>query len=806
MKPTNNGTSYPLIRGGQRLPIQKMPDEFTVRPLPGAAPESLSRAAGCRIKERIGKQELSVLSVASSRLEEAMARLRASREVAFASHVYQVGAGPLGRFYLSDEVTVQFYPGISEAAGGKVMKAEGLLLVKPVKGMENGYVYRLTAEARANPLKLADQLGQLAEVQYCEANVIIPFLHHYEPADTLFKHQWYLQHNGGPQLQEGAHIDITRAWDITRGSRSAVVAVSDDFIDTSHPDFRGPGKIVAPLKLEGSGATEKGNHGTACAGLAVAEENGRGIVGAAPGCALMPIHFFGAIDDGAIELIFDWAVEKGAWVISNSWGVAAVNFPLSVRQHIALHRAATEGRGGKGCVICFAVGNANRPINDTVDEKGWPGRRLSGPTRWYNGFSAHPDVIAVTACTSLNTKAAYSNWGAEASVCAPSSNGHPFIGEELTYPRVRIPFPGKAVYTSDRTGREGYGSSDYTSGFGGTSGACALVAGVAALMLSANPGLTAAEVRKIIEETADKIQDDRPDPQLGMRLGAYDERGHSPWFGYGKVNAFRAVARAAGQKGQSTRNISLHSAPALAIADNEYGGVADAIQVAEQGVVKSLEASVRIRHSYIGDLKVSLVAPSGRHALLHDKGGGSRNKIRETYTIADTPSLRRLIGELSEGAWQLKIQDIAPRDTGTLEEWNLSLVTGPAHTILLEDRPGQAIPDDQPFGIERVLSVETGGTVKKASVQLDISHPFMGDLEVSLVSPQGKVAVLHSRRGGAADGMWPTFSNLDTPALRPFIGEPAKGDWILKARDLSFKDVGRLNGWKLELVVEGGVE
>ena len=808
MNPSNPNLPYPLIRGGRQLAINKAPDAFTIRSMPDADQEALSRAVGGKIEAQLAPQGLSVLTVDRGGLEEAMARTRASREVAFASHVYSISDDPLGRFYLTDEMTVQFSPDCSDASRKELMAREGLILMKEIKGLENVFIFRLSADARANPLKLAYQLNELPEVQYCEANVAIPSLHYYEPADTLFKHQWYLQHDGGLQLDSGAHIDAGRAWDITRGERSIIVAVVDDFIDLSHRDFSGRGKVVAPLNLRNPGggpptAGSQENHGTACAGLAVAEENNQGIVGAAPGCALMPIHTSGTIDDNTIELLFDWAIEKGAAVISNSWGVAAAHFPLSVRQHIAIHRAATEGRGGKGCVICFAAGNANRPVNGTVEERGWPGGRLQGPIRWYNGFAAHPAVMAVAACTSLNKKAAYSNWGAEISVCAPSNNAYPSIGPEPTYPKVSPPFPGRAVYTTDRSGRAGYDSSDYTSAFGGTSSACPLVAGAAALVLSANPRLTAKEVRAILQTTADKIVDTGKDRQLGLALGAYDEKGHSQWFGYGKVNAFKAVAKAIEQEAVQPRKFNERSAPDLAISDNQYEGIAVPIQVKEKGAVTNLEVSVRITHSYIGDLKVSLVAPSNKMALLHDKDGGGKNKIRKTYTLANTPTLKGMLGELTEGAWWLAVQDIAPRDTGKLEEWALSLVFKPTRLITLEDHPQAAIPDDQPFGVERALRVEDQAVVKKVTIGLDIMHSFTGDLQVSLASPQGKEAVLRHRRGGATDNIAETYSSLDTPALQPLTGQPAKGDWILKVKDLAFRDVGRLNAWRLELEVEG---
>jgi len=70
------------------------------------------------------------------------------------------------------------------------------------------------------------------------------------------------------------------------------------------------------------------------------------------------------------------------------------------------------------------------------------------------------------------------------------------------------------------------------SDFGGTSSACPGVAGVCALILSVNPDLTWKDVKEILKKTADKID---------KRNGNYDAKGHSKWYGYGRVNAYKAV-------------------------------------------------------------------------------------------------------------------------------------------------------------------------------------------------------------------------------------------------------------------------
>jgi subtilisin family serine protease len=463
------------------------------------------------------------------------------------------------------------------------------------------------------------------------------------------------------------------------------VAIADDAVDLNHLDFQGTGKIVAPKDLKDQdflpmpGSSDE-SHGTACAGIAVAEENGVGIAGVAPGCALMPLRTTGFLDDESIEQLFDYCVANNASVISCSWGAASVYFSLSLRQRAALTRAATQGRRGKGCVIVFAAGNANRPVNGTIYERSWPNNLLNGPTNWLGGFTIHPDVITVSACTSLSKKAAYSNWGINVSVCAPSNNAPPGMwfqqtGYIYTAPEVTAPLPGLGMFTADLVGAAGYESGDFVRNFGGTSSACPVVAGVAALVLSANPNLTAGEVKRLLQETADKIVDRDADPQLGMRLGTYDTNGHSQWFGYGKVNALKAVQAAqlkATQNSQSvTRRISGRNDQSVAIPDDNPQGISSAIRLTDSAVVREIQVKVHIEHSFLGDVEVSLNAPTGETVLLQSRTLGSRTQLQATYSEQTTPALKQVLNKSAAGVWQLQVVDYAPQDTGTLKSWEL---------------------------------------------------------------------------------------------------------------------------------------
>lgn len=665
-----------LQRGGEELLLQKVEDRFVISASNPEAAANLVKQLPAELYPTPGLERLKEVIVDPAQRDQVMQQVRQSDQIDYATHVYQLQNSPNSRVYLTNQITVQFAPTVTLSAIEQISTEFGLQQVKPIEGLANAFVFQITAAATENPVKIANRLIQRSEVMVAEPNVVIPTQSYYRPKDPIYPKQWHLNHAGGAGLATNSHIFAEKAWDITRGVRSIVVAVMDDSVDVNHPDFQGVGKIVAPrdfkendfLPLPGE---PEDNHGTACAGVAVAEENGNGAVGVAPGCALMPIRTTGYLGDEDMEELFNWAIDKGAAVISCSWGAAANQFPLSLRVSTALTRAATKGRNGKGCVIVFAAGNSNRPINGKVNERGWPNNELSGSTQWLNGFAVHPDVIAVAASTSLNKKAAYSNWGTEIAVCAPSNNAPAMVP-----PDVYDDYAGLGIVTTDRSGRDGYDPSNFTSDFGGTSSACPVVAGVAALVLSANPDLTATDVRQILQQTADKIVDKDPDPQLGLRKGTYETGGRSEWFGYGKVNAFKAVQAAVQRQAVAvagSRQIRQANSTSVEIPDYNPQGITSSIQITENSPVRDLQVTVAIEHSFMSDLEISLMAPSGQTVLLQGRTLGRRNMLQTTYSPQSTPLLKRCFNQSAQGQWRLKVVDYAQGDTGTLKNWELVL-------------------------------------------------------------------------------------------------------------------------------------
>ncbi|MGB0840145.1 MAG: S8 family serine peptidase [Chitinophagales bacterium] len=460
-------------------------------------------------------------------------------------HAYKPVKTHNTRYYITDKITLKFKPNTSIQTIDKIIDKYALKYLRTYD--ERTYLLQVTANAYMNPVKVAQKIKQEhRSVLYSEVNLINRFCVALMPEDRLFPEQWHLKSMGGPELAQDADISVMDAWDITTGDRNIVVAVLDDGFDLSHPDLKGMGKVRFPKDFvnghDNPLPDANGYHGTPCAGVAIGEMNGQGIVGVAPSCAFMPVRIpFGA-DPNLLFDIFDY-VGKHAHVISCSWGPPPVYAPLHqlIYDKIA-QLAETGGPDGKGCVIVFAAHNFNAPLKDLKNENGV--RYLAGNRIYehhdpiWNGNATHPDVVTVSACTSLNKKAAYSNWGKEVTVSAPSNNYHP-IERNM---RLR----GRGITTTDnfQVGQHFSPNSRYTNMFGGTSSAAPVVAGVAALVKSANPDLTAKEIREIIKNTSDKIEDRTEDIILHTNKGIYDGQGHSEWFGYGRINARNAVQEA----------------------------------------------------------------------------------------------------------------------------------------------------------------------------------------------------------------------------------------------------------------------
>ena len=242
------------------------------------------------------------------------------------------------------------------------------------------------------------------------------------------------------------------------------------------------------------------------------------------------------------------------------------------------------------------------------------------------------------------------------------------------------------------------------------------------------------------------------------------------------------------------------STPNRGIPDNNATGISDTINVTDALVISSIKVGVDITHTFRGDLRVSLVTPWGVTIELHPKGrGGNADDLKTTLDEATVPALATLRGRNTQGTWQLRVQDLAPADVGTLNRWSLSLSSAASSVapIELQESPGTLIPDAPHAGIERAMTAASTAQVASVEVSVDISHTWIGDLRVNLISPAGTEVPLHNGEGGSSDNLIRTFTTATTPSLATLAGQPAGGTWRLKIVDVEAPDAGKLNHWRL---------
>jgi subtilisin family serine protease len=454
--------------------------------------------------------------------------------------------------------------------------------------MGSAYILRVTEATRMNPLKVANEIAKRGLVESCTPHVLAPMMRHAGLADThrLFARQWYLSSDlmDHADLRPDAGIQIAEAWAITRGSEDIVIAVIDDGFDLGHPAFANKrihlaakDFAVAPSDSDPLAGSED-YHGTCVASIATGSGEDGAMLGVAPGCTFLPIRIgFGPFAPVIDMLeVFRYASQH-ADVVNCSFGTSPLSFdpfPPSFREEIA-QLTVNGGRRGLGLVMVFSAANDDAPtllprsqnINGVrfVNSSGL--RQVPPRSDVFSGYPLTRGVVVVAAMSSLKRKSGYSCWGPHITVTAPSNNMHYIM--EFVPPgfndAIRDQFLANyrglgQVAASNRPGfgadflplpddpaTLGFREDFYTADFGGTSGAAPIVSGVAALMLSIHPDLSAEQVRQILMATADRDLDASldlaADPNLQGLTGEF-VNGRSLFFGSGKVNAARAVARA----------------------------------------------------------------------------------------------------------------------------------------------------------------------------------------------------------------------------------------------------------------------
>lgn len=342
--------------------------------------------------------------------------------------------------------------------------------------------------------------------------------------------------------QGRSHINAVEAWKITEGSRNVLVAVIDTGLDSSHPDLRQnvwAQKDVSSGSSDakrGRGLTSKFSkdvygwdfvrnqpnpadnhgHGTHVAGIIGAVANPiTGVSGVAHQVSIMSVKYYSDSNPGPVNLnntvrAIHYAIDHGARIINYSGGGPE----FSREEYLAIKRAEAQG-------ILFVAAAGNEHQNTDAPEH-----------YYYPSAYGLSNILSVAATDINNNLLASSNWGKT---------------------KVEVAAPGENIYSTLPGGRYGYMS--------GTSQATAFVSGIAALLLSKNPSLTPAQVKRIIMDSVDKL------PQLENKVATG-----------GRVNALAALTKL-------QANLDPSSAPAVTPAPEKKAPAKKTIKRGKRRVV-----------------------------------------------------------------------------------------------------------------------------------------------------------------------------------------------------------------------------
>jgi serine protease len=806
----------------------------------------------------------------------------------------------------------------------------------------------------AHSISVEHALAELRKdpaVEYAEPNYRLRISS--SPDDPRFSELYGLDNRGQSGGIADADIDAVEAWDTSTGSADIVVGVVDTGVDYDHEDLAA-NMWVNPGEIPGNDIDDDGNgvvddvhgynaitgsgdpmddhsHGTHCAGtIGAVGGNSIGVTGVSWQVSLMALKFLGADGSGTLaEAIaaIDYALGMRSAgvnlrVLSNSWTGGGFSQALE---------DAIEEANQMDILFVAAAGNDYGRSNDLFPE--------------YPASYESTNVVSVAATTHSDELAEFSSIGATS---------------------VDLGAPGEAILSTV--------PGDSYAFFNGTSMATPHVAGAAALVLSANRSLSTPELKDILLSSGDAkpalagatLSGKRlnvanaiaaagpPGPHFDLQISsrratlAQEETGSyalviTDFAGFeGDVtlsvssvppmNAeltvapavvhtrgtaalqvqtsvatspgdYRLTLTATSGSFERTVHVSLRVLPAGAIEESyssadtpipftDLQPATSTISVDRSFAIHAVQVEVHLTHPDSGDLQVALISPSGTEVMLHDLDFYNPSR---RYGI---PS--QLAGELSAGAWKLRITDVFgdyEEELGELLRWSLHLSNQPSqatftvsmreqekwiaqhsgHSPMLIDvgaiagfsgfvslrvsstpafngslhvnspsrppstatlsvdttcdtapgtydltisassggvtktttakltiLPGSStlvqtdspdaprrIPDHSPEGTTSTMS--TGGWFPISMLQIDveITHPSIGELTVKLISLTGTEVMLHDRTGGDEDNLRRTY---DVPQ---FVGAEGLGLWKLQVVDHVAGGTGRLDRWRL---------
>ncbi|MBE0545064.1 MAG: S8 family serine peptidase [Verrucomicrobia bacterium] len=314
-------------------------------------------------------------------------------------------------------------------------------------------------------------------------------------------HAWPALVPDDPHFVSGAQwhlakLQMPAAWDITTGTMNVIIAVVDSGLDASHPDLADNVLPGYDFVSNDNNPNDDTGHGTAVAGaVAAVGNNGLGVAGVAFGCRVMPLKIVSANTAATYSRMAQavtYATDHGARVINISLAGSSASSTLQNAINYAWSR---------NVVIVAAAGN------DGNTQPRYP--------------AASQNVIAVSATDANDRRAAFSSYGSFITLAAPGTN----------------------IWTTRRSASTPYGPVY------GTSFASPVVAGLAALVASANPLLSNTQIVSLLKFNADD-------------LGA---AGRDIVYGYGRVNGFSTLRSATNTVSPEIQGVVMDNGSAMTL-------------------------------------------------------------------------------------------------------------------------------------------------------------------------------------------------------------------------------------------------
>ena len=544
------------------------------------------------------------------------------------------------------------------------------------------------------------------------------------PTDSSLKYQWHLYDSTG--------INVFSVWPSYTG-RGIRVAVYDWGVDAANLDLNtnvltSLGRKASDLSIGGAPILTSDNHGTAVAGVIAAAADDYENVGVAFNSKIVSIYNTGAFAEVANAFTYAQNFD----ILNNSWGTGT-NFlsgtnwafvddfskPVLSAAAAALKALADNGRGGLGTIVVQSAGNAFGYGDDTN----------------LHNFQNSRYIITVGATDYAGGSASYSSPGSSILVSAPGGDSSDQY---------------QKILTADRTGANGYSSGDYTF-ITGTSFSSPIVAGIVALMLEANPRLGYRDIQEILAYSArstDTVNNTwRYNGASDWNGGGlhYDAIQHD--LGFGLVDALAAVRLAETWGGaKNSANVlefSYSHSPNVAIPDYKAstgaGSVYDYISVTEDMRIERVEVSLKVTHTWVGDLYVLLSGPTGATSFLISRPGSGALSAYGSSQDNINFTLDTVLnwGESAKGRWQIGIFDQAAASIGTLDSWTIKFIGSPIvvnNTYIYTNEFAEATADQSVRG---TLTDTSGTDTLNASAVIGNLILNLGSGGVSTIDGRG---------------------------------------------------------------------